>query len=312
MVDDGIERVRRFNRLVTQRVGALDDHYLSRQRPLGASRVLWEIGADGCDVRSIRSRLDMDSGYLSRLLRLLESEHLVTIERHPGDQRVRLVRLTAAGCLERAEIDRRSDELAHSLLVSLDDASQQKLLDAMHTVERMLTAGLVDVRVEDPRSAAAKFCIDSYFDEIDERFDEGFDPAVSTLPDAGELVEPYGLLLVARLHDQPVACGGLVFHGDEGTDVKRMWVSATVRGLGLGRRMLSELELHASQHGVTTLRLETNRKLVEAIQLYRSSGYVEVAAFNEERYADHWFEKPLTGQVVRRSSRPIDARSCSS
>lgn len=67
-----ISRVRRFNRIVTQRVGALDDHFLARDRPIGEARVLWEIAADGCEVRSLRSRLDLDSGYLSRLLRSLE------------------------------------------------------------------------------------------------------------------------------------------------------------------------------------------------------------------------------------------------
>src|SRR6185437_1889461 len=110
-----IAQVRSFNRTVTQRVGALDEEYLARNRPLGASRVLWEIEGTGTDIRTIRSRLDLDSGYLSRLLRRLEGEGLVSVEPDPGDQRARLVRPTAAGLRERAELDRRSDELAHSL-----------------------------------------------------------------------------------------------------------------------------------------------------------------------------------------------------
>src|SRR5690606_20396069 len=77
-----IEQVRRFNRRVTQRVGALDDHFLARDRSLGVPRVLWEIGlgADGCDVRRLRAALDLDSGYLSRLLRSLKADGLVTVE----------------------------------------------------------------------------------------------------------------------------------------------------------------------------------------------------------------------------------------
>src|SRR2546429_8248408 len=75
-----VERVRRFNRTVTQRVGALDDAYLARSRPLGQARVLWEIGADGCEVRALRSRLDPDSGYLSRLLRVLQADGLLTVD----------------------------------------------------------------------------------------------------------------------------------------------------------------------------------------------------------------------------------------
>ncbi len=294
MSSDEIERVRRFNRTVTQRIGALSDEYLSLRRPLGASRVLWEIAADGSDARSLRARLDLDSGYLSRLLRMLETEGLVTVQPHDDDQRVRLVRLTDSGRIERAELDRRSDELARSLLGSLDERSQRQLLEAMATVERLLTAGLVDVRIVDPRSDVADFCIRSYFAELDQRFDAGFDLDVSKSADITEFVEPTGLFLVAHLHDEPIGCGALRFHGAEGTDVKRMWVDNSARGLGVGRRMLSELERHAKQRGVTVLRLETNRNLHEAIGLYKSAGYVEVDAFNREPYAHHWFAKDLT------------------
>src|SRR3954452_19476864 len=104
--------VRRFNRVVTQRVGALDERFLERDRPLGQSRLLWEIGADGSDTRSLRSRLDLDSGYLSRLLRSLEKEGLVVTEPQARDGRVRTVRLTDAGAAERAELDRLSDAFA--------------------------------------------------------------------------------------------------------------------------------------------------------------------------------------------------------
>ena len=79
---DQIDHVRRFNRLVTQRVGALDDHFLGRDRPLGESRVLFEIGPDGADLRDLRARLGLDSGYLSRLVQSLVSKRLVTLR--PG------------------------------------------------------------------------------------------------------------------------------------------------------------------------------------------------------------------------------------
>ena len=113
--------MRSFNRLVTQRVGALNDHYLSRDRPLGEARVLWEIGVDGCDVRRLRSRLGLDSGYLSRLLRSLERARLVTVAPSEADRRVRTARLTPAGRAERELLDRRSDELARSFLEPLSD-----------------------------------------------------------------------------------------------------------------------------------------------------------------------------------------------
>lgn len=285
-----VERVRRFNRVVTQRIGALDEGYLSRSRPLGQARLLWEIGSDGSTVRALRSKLDLDSGYLSRLLRTLEAEGLVTVAADPGDGRVRTVRLTDAGLAERAELDRRSDELAGSILGPLSGEQRDRLVSAMATVERMLLASMVVVTSMDPRQPAAQHCLTSYFAELAARFETGFDPAVTRSPD---LAPPHGLLLVATLHGEPVGCGGLAFNGPGSADVKRMWVSQAVRGLGLGRRLLGALEESARAHGVRELRLDTNRSLGEAIAMYRSAGYHEVPAFNEEPYAHHWFAKDL-------------------
>jgi DNA-binding MarR family transcriptional regulator len=118
-----IAKVRRFNRVVTQRVGALDEHFLRRGRPLGAARLLWEIGDEGSDVRALRARLDLDSGYLSRLLRSLEAAGLATVEPGERDRRVRTARLTRAGLRERAVLDRRGDDLAASFLEPLNGRS---------------------------------------------------------------------------------------------------------------------------------------------------------------------------------------------
>jgi DNA-binding MarR family transcriptional regulator/GNAT superfamily N-acetyltransferase len=293
MDDAATRQVRSFNRSVTQRIGALRDGYLARGRPLGASRVLWEIGGDGTDLRVLRARLDLDSGYLSRLVRSLEEDGLVVVEPGSPDNRVRTVRLTDAGRAERELLDRHSDELASSLLAPLSDAQRERLVDAMGVVERLLTAGLVEVDVEDPATTAARFCIDSYFAELDARFDTGFDPSQSISADAAELTEPAGLLLLARLRGEPIGCGALKLHGAEPAEIKRMWVAATARGLGVGRRILSELEQRARERAVGVVRLETNGTLREATSLYRSAGYVEVEAFNDEPYAHHWFEKRL-------------------
>jgi DNA-binding MarR family transcriptional regulator/N-acetylglutamate synthase-like GNAT family acetyltransferase len=289
-----VSAVRSFNRTVTQRVGALNEEYLARGRPLGASRVLWEIGPDGADVRALRARLGLDSGYLSRLLHGLVQEGMIVLEPSRDDRRVRIARITPAGRTELRLLDRRSDDLAASLLAPLDDGQRERLLGAMAVVERLLTAGLVQVEIEPPTAVAARFCIESYFAELNERFETGFDPSRGISADADELVEPRGLLLVARLQGEPVGCGALKLHGDEPAEIKRMWVARSARGLGLGRRLLADLERHASDRGAPAARLETNRSLTEAIALYRSAGYREVAAFNDEPYAHHWFEKLLS------------------
>jgi len=293
MTSEAIERVRSFNRLVSQRIGALDDHYLSRDRPLGEARVLWEIGEDGADVRDLRCRLALDSGYLSRLLQALETDGLVSVRPSDADRRVRTAHLTAAGRRERRVLERRSDELAQSFLAPLGERQQERLVTAMGEVERLLSAALVRVDVVDPARPEAQACLRAYVAELGRRFEAGFDPARSIPAELHELRPPDGLFLVATLHTQAVGCGALKFHGTAPAELKRMWVSDSVRGLGIGRRVLEELELRAAAAGAPAVRLETNRALREAIGLYRSAGYREVEAFNDEPYAHHWFEKPL-------------------
>ncbi len=286
-----IGQVRRFNRTVTQRIGALDDAFLSRGRPLGQARLLWEIGPDGSDVRRLRARLDLDSGYLSRLLRCLAGDGLITVTRSAADGRVRMAALTSAGQAERAELDRLSDDAAQAILGPLSSRQRDRLVTAMADVERLLTASAIQLTGTDPRRPAARACLRAYFAELAGRFDGGFDPAQSIPADDAELTPPAGLLLVAWLHGEPVGCGAVKLHGSGPAEIKRMWVSPAARGLGLGRRILAGLEAHAAAAGASAFRLETNRALTEAISLYRSAGYREVPAFNDEPYADHWFEK---------------------
>jgi DNA-binding MarR family transcriptional regulator/GNAT superfamily N-acetyltransferase len=285
-----VSQVRRFNRIVTQRVGALDDRFLARDRPLGAARLLWEIGDDGCEVRALRERLELDSGYLSRLLRSLEAAGLVAVEPGERDRRVRVARLTPTGIDERAVLERRSEELATSFLAPLGASQRARLVGAMGDVERLLTAAMVRIAPVDPAHPHAQHCLREYAAELDRRFEHGFDPARSISAAPHELRPPAGLVLVASLRSEPIGCGALKFHDGEPTEIKRMWVAGSARGLGVGRRLLAELEARA---GAAVVRLETNRALTEAISMYRSAGYTEVAPFNDEPYAHHWFEKRL-------------------
>ncbi|RAJ56600.1 MarR family transcriptional regulator with acetyltransferase activity [Streptomyces sp. Amel2xB2] len=299
MNDAQIEQVRRFNRTVTERVGVLRDHYLGLDRPIGEARLLWEVGAEGRDVRGLRERLSLDSGYVSRLLRSLEADGMVTVEPQPEDRRVRTVRLTEAGRAERARLDERSHGLAGSLLEPLNSAQRERLVAAMAEVDRLLTAATVTVDAVDPGHPDAEHCLRSCYEEFQERFDSGFDSTRSLLPDPGELRPPRGLFLVARLHGEPVGCGGLKLPADAPAEIKRMWVAPRARGLGLGRRFLAELEARALEHGRDLLRLDTNKTLTAAIGLYHSCGYEEIPAFNDEPYAHHWFEKRIAGGAPR-------------
>ncbi len=156
-----------------------------------------------------------------------------------------------------------------------------------------MTAPRITIDIADPTSAEVRWCFEQYFAELDKRFEAGFDPAQSISADAHELTPPNGLVVVAHLQMDPVGCGALKLHDNAPAEIKRMWVAPRVRGLGLGRRLLEALEHHARDAGVTIVHLETNRTLVEAIQMYRRAGYQEVEAFNDEPFAHHWFEKYL-------------------
>ncbi len=288
-----VDQVRRFNRIMTERVGVLNDHFLGRDHPLGEARLLWEIGEQGIEVRELRRRLSLDSAYVSRLLRSLEQQGLLVVRASEQDGRVRLAQLTEAGFRERAELDQRASAFAHSLLEPLSESQRAKLGAAMAQVERLLVISMVQITVADPTSQDAQWCLEQYFTELGQRFESGFDPTVGTSAHPHELVPPAGLLLVARLREEPVGCGALKFHENAPAEIKRMWVAKHARGLGLGRRLLGALEHEARQTCIKILHLETNRTLTEAIELYRHAGYQEVEAFNDEPYAHYWFEKRL-------------------
>ncbi|MGH9140606.1 MAG: GNAT family N-acetyltransferase [Vicinamibacterales bacterium] len=288
-----VEQLRSFNRTVTEGIGVLDDRFLGRGRRVGESRMLWEIGADGIDEPRLRDRLGLDAACVGRVLQSLADDGLVRLEDGWPGHPERRVSLTEKGLVERAELDRRSNELAERILEPLNDDQSAALVAAMAKVEQLLQASMVRFAIEAPDTADARWCFEQYFVELNTRFEAGFNPALSISADAPELTHPAGLLVIARLRDRAIGCGAIKFHGDAPAEVKRMWIDKAARGFGVGARLLGELERHARDAGVRLLRLETNRTLREAIALYRRSGYVEVERFNQEAYAHHWFEKRL-------------------
>ena len=292
---DPIEQIRSFNRSVTHRIGVLEDYFLGRGRALGASRLLFEIGehgAGGASVAYLRARLDLDSGYASRLLRSLEGEGLVHTIQDPIDRRARRAVLNAAGRVELDELNRRSDDGAVTLLAPLSDEQRTRLVEAMAEVERLLSASATIIERVDPASSEVRQCLERYVAELVERFDEGFDPD-SMATDAADLTPPQGAFLVARLDGEPVACGAVRTWSAGVAELKRMWVAREARGSGLGSRMLEALEREAAALGLGTVRLETNLALEEAQAMYRAHGYEEIEPFSGDPYADLGFERDL-------------------
>ena len=285
--------VRRFNRTVTEHIGVLSDHFLGRGLNPNEARLLWEIGPAGSELRSLRARLDLDSGYLTRLVRSLTDGGLVTVVPSPADRRSRLARLTKKGLAERARLDARSDEFAQGLLDPLSEEQQHELVDAMRTVQRLLAAATVEIREVDPEHPDALRCLAAYYAELDARSGTHFDPTTGSTAEPAEVRPPRGVFVVAYLRGTAMGCGALKHHPGGVSDLKRMWVHEGARGRGVGRRLLEELERRAVEHGDSAVRLETNAVLTEAIGLYLDAGFVEVEPFNDEPFADHWFSKTL-------------------
>jgi DNA-binding MarR family transcriptional regulator/GNAT superfamily N-acetyltransferase len=293
---EDIALVRSFNRLVTRQVGALNDRYLGL-RPLGESRVLFEIGTEGATPRDVRARLGLDSGYVSRMLGSLERDGLIERRPNPADRRSERLSLTPDGLRAMHELDRLSDELASSVLAPLDDAQRARLLAAQAEVRRLLAISMVQVALESPSSADARWCLGHYFAELAARFEQEFDPTRMLPAEQMHLTPPSGAFLLARVHGQPAGCGALRTLSPGVGEIARMWVDGAHRGLGIGRRILAALEDQAVALGFERVRLDTNKALDEAKAMYRSSGYVEIARYSDNPYADHWFEKRLAAST---------------
>ncbi|MCW2749383.1 MAG: hypothetical protein JWR83_493 [Aeromicrobium sp.] len=291
MTNDTVDTLRKFNRSWTQRIGVLDDSFLGSGRPLGPSRLLFEIGAEGVGVRELRERLGLDSGYVSRLLRRLEVEGLVEVQPDPADARRRVVRLTADGTVAHRDLDDRSEELARGLVAEMSPRQQDALAGHLGQADRLIRAATVVMEVVDPASPRAQTAVAAYLRELDQTFTEGFD--------AGEAAHDHedlsgtGRFILCTSDGEVVGCGGLRRIDDQTAEIKRMWIDPRWRGLGLAGRLLRRLESEAAALGHPFVWLDTNRALTGAIAMYRGAGYTDRGRYNDNPYADFWFEKRL-------------------
>ncbi|MBY6089375.1 helix-turn-helix domain-containing GNAT family N-acetyltransferase [Maritimibacter alkaliphilus] len=287
-----ISRVRRFSRAVTTETGALDQSFLGRGRPLGVARVLNAIGHGRGDVADLRLYLGLDSGQLSRILRGLEEEGLITTETAEEDARRRVAVLTGKGSAEFAEYEALSNANANSLLSRHPDPD--KLLEAMDFIASALTRDRITIELADPESPHANWCLDRYFDEVNRLFKQGFERAKTCDPQAPAMRPPVGAFLLALSDGLPIGCVALKGTDQGYAEVKRLWIAPSARGLGLSKRMMQETEREARRLGIGTLRLDTNEQMPAAIALYEKTGWARIERFNDDPYPTHFFEKKLT------------------
>ena len=293
MTPGQIADIRRFNRLYTQRIGLLEHDFLGRGRPLAEARLIHEIGSAGIELKRLRSRLSLDSGYLSRLLRSLQRQKLVRIAVSRKDRRQRTIELTHRGRREFGAYERLSDKRVETIGEPLTADERAALALALTEAARLVLKSSVTIAGEDPESEDARFCVESYYRELDRRFDGGFDPATKAYAGDGDGKKPFVHFAVARIGDEAVACGSLVWRDQGIGEIKRMWVAPQARGLGIAKRLLAHLEEVGRKKRLRFIQLDTNRALVEAQTLYRRAGYREIARYSDNPYAHHWFGKDL-------------------
>jgi GNAT superfamily N-acetyltransferase len=150
------------------------------------------------------------------------------------------------------------------------------------------------IEAADASSDEAVRLVQAYVDEIAATFPGGFDPDASVSADPAEMTPPRGCFLVVRDGGgAAIGCGGVKLLDAHTAEIKRMWLAPTARGHGLGARLLAALEQAARDLGADQGRLDTNGQLEAAIALYRRNGWRDVAPYNDNAYATHWFAKEL-------------------
>ena len=289
---DTVARLRRFNRVVTREIGALDTSYLGRGRPLGAARVLQLVKAEGTNLADLRQRLDLDTGLLSRLLRSLESAGLVTVAPDPADRRRRIASLTPAGLAEWQVYDALGHAKAQAVL-DRAGTNQKALIDAMDLIATVMLKDDVVIRDADPADPAARSCIAPYYQLLLDVID-GLTPEMLPLPlsDQDRYRSPDGCFLIAWSEDLPIGCVSLRRLGPTLAEVKRLWVHPHARGQGLGLRLMRAIETRARDLGYAHAKLDSHSNLVAAVSLYRSDGWADCDPYTDPP-ANIWMTKRL-------------------
>ena len=296
--EDRVAAVRAFNRFYTTRIGVLREGLLDTQHPLPEARVLFELGAhETDDLGDLRERLDVDAGYLSRLLGRLEGRGLVVRERVAGDARRRRARLTARGRRAFATLDRRSGEQIAALLSELRDEEQRRLLGAMGAVE-----GLLGERprpgawlLRPPRAGELGWIVHRHgaLYAAEYGWDAGFEALVArVVADYGQSHDPAReAAWIAEVDGEPAGCVLCVADDETTARLRLLLVEPHARGLGIGRRLVDECVGFARRAGYRGLVLWTNDVLVDARRLYERAGFRLVRS-----EAHRSFGRDLVGQ----------------
>jgi DNA-binding MarR family transcriptional regulator/GNAT superfamily N-acetyltransferase len=292
-----IDAVRGFNRFYTRHIGVVGEHLLRTPYSLTEARVLFELGRrEAWEVAGLRQLLDLDAGYLSRILSRLDGDGLITRERSPEDARRQVVRLTGRGREAFADLDARSAEQIGRVLSALPDEEQRRLVRAMDTIERVLgdrKAGTSYV-LRPPRPGDLGWVVHRhgalYADEY------GWDATFEAL--VAKVVADYDQerdgAWIAEVEGEPVGSVFCVRKSERVAQLRLLLVEPAARGLGIGGRLVEECVRFARRADCDELVLWTNDVLADARRIYERAGFRLV-----EEGPHHSFGKDLVEQTWR-------------
>jgi DNA-binding MarR family transcriptional regulator/GNAT superfamily N-acetyltransferase len=297
-----IEAVRRFNRFWTRRIGVLRDGLLHTPHSLTEARLLFEIAnRDGASASELSRDLGLDPGYLSRTLARLEGQGLVAKTPSEADARRRLLSLTSEGREAFSLLDARSREEVSELLGDLSERHRQRLVEAMGTIEGILTEGGIGFKFSEPFFLRAHEPGDMgwiihrhgtlYAEEYG--WDERFEALVARI--CADFINDYNpareRCWIAEAGGERVGSVLLVEESEEVAKLRLLLVEPEARGMGLGNRLVEECIRFAESRGYAKLTLWTNSVLHSARRIYEEHGFELV---DEEEH--HSFGKDLVGQ----------------
>jgi DNA-binding MarR family transcriptional regulator/N-acetylglutamate synthase-like GNAT family acetyltransferase len=279
-----IAAVRAFNRFYTRQLGVLGQRLLESPFSLSEARVLYELAhQDGAAAKEIGAELDLDPGYLSRIVQKFDEEGLVSRKPLPSDRRQYRIGLTAKGRAAFGKLERSSQDHVGRMLDALADEDRKRLLDAMENIERLLgtaRAPLPQAILRDPRPGDMGFVVQSHGARYASEY--GFDSSFEAL--VAEIVSKFissfdasrERCWIADVDRRPVGSVFLVRHDDEIAKLRLLLVEPAGRGHGLGRRLVGECIAFARACGYRKIRLWTQSNLTAARKIYQDADFALV------------------------------------
>jgi DNA-binding MarR family transcriptional regulator/N-acetylglutamate synthase-like GNAT family acetyltransferase len=276
---DRVSAVRAFNRLWSTRIGVLDAKHLDTPFSLAEARTLFELAQEpAIAVGALRSALDLDAGYLSRILARFKRDGLVTIERAPDDARKQVAKLTAAGKRAFRTLDRRSSRLVEALLTSLPEDAQSKLVASTRAIAEILERPRAStVLLRGPHAGDLGWIVERHgaLYAREYAWNEEFEALVAKI--VAEYAQHHDpkreAVWIAEVDGARAGCVMCVQKSASTAQLRLLLVEPTARGHGLGARLVDECIRFARERGYKKLVLWTNDILHSARKIYEAAGF---------------------------------------